>query len=47
VEPPEAVKETDPQPVDVPEIFAVGMAFTVTVSDAVAVQPSAEVTVTV
>jgi hypothetical protein len=47
VSPPEAVNETDPQAVAVPEIEAVGMVFTVTACDVVAVQPSAEVTVTV
>ena len=45
--PPEAVNETDPQSVVVPEMDAVGMVFTVTACDAVAVQPLDAVTVTV
>lgn len=45
--PPAAVKETDPQPVEAPEMEAVGTVFTVTTCEAVAVQPSAVVTVTV
>jgi hypothetical protein len=45
--PPEAVNETDPQAVDVPEMEAVGTVFTVIACDAVAVHPSEEVTVTV
>jgi hypothetical protein len=45
--PPLAVNETLPQAVVVPEILAVGIALTVTTCEAVAVQPAAEVTVTV
>ena len=45
--PPEAVNETDPQSVVVPEMDAVGIVFTVTACDVVAVHPLAEVTVTV
>ena len=46
VPPPVAVRDTDPQPEAVPVIPAVGFAVTVTVFDAVAVQPL-DVTVTV
>jgi len=47
VAPPEAVNETLPQAVMVPLMLAVGIAFTVTDSEAVDEQPCAEVTVTV
>ena len=44
---PEAVSVTDPQPVAVPLMEAVGSAFTVTVAVSVSVHPEVEVTVTV
>jgi hypothetical protein len=45
--PPAAVNETVPHAVDVPEMEAVGTLFTVITCDVVAVQPAADVTVTV
>jgi hypothetical protein len=45
--PPEAVNETEPQPVLVPEMEATGTVFTVTDCEAVAVHPATEVTITV
>ena len=44
--PPLAVRLTLPQPVAVPEILAVGIVFTVTTAEAVAVQLAELVTVT-
>ena len=44
--PPLAVRLTLPQPVVVPEILALGIVFTVTTAEAVAVQPAELVTVT-